>query len=1161
VKRPAEILIIFLLLISSPALSTAVDGIRGPLTQSENPNYFKDANGNVLILNGSQTWNTLQDWGSNGAPQALDFHAFVQFLTKHQHNFTLLWSAELPKFCHFPSVASGPPNVTVTPLPWLRTGPGRATDGGLKFDLRKFNPSYFDRLRARVEALYHANIYAGVYLFTGEFLNIFRCSNDGYPFTGPNNVNGVDDGYRGNSKQGIGAVTMTALNDITKFQDLYVEKVIDILNDLPNVLWIVSEEAPPNSTWWNDHQIAHIRAYESQKPYQHPIGYATPIDTPDSVVYNSDADWVAPLTRISPVSTCGRGKPACKVNVNDSDHSYFGMWNETAEQNRNFEWQNFMNGNQVMFMDPYVVYYPREKRNLCVSPKNLICSSPDRRYENFRDNLGYILQYSRKLALGRVRPQKRLSSTGYCLAQTPSNGAEYLIYSSSGGPFTVDLSAMSASRRLKVEWFNPSTGATLDAPAISAGSPSQSFTPPFVGDAVLYVVDTAGHATSAGQASQETKQDPFLAWMDRIAQEQLTRREAAVAAIRDVPAAEQRKQWVRKTILSVIGGLPDYSGPLHPKITGSIQAEGYTIEKVIFQSLPGFYVTANLYRPNRPGRYPGVLLQAGHTQEGKPEGQRLAANLALKGFVVLAFDPVGQGEREQTFNRQVDRPLAGWSVPEHIQAGAQSMLIGESVARYFIWDAKRALDYLISRPEVDPDRLGAVGCSGGGALTTFIGALDPRVKAVAPACYINSYRLLFAGPDPDSEMSWPNFLASGLDMADYVELSAPKPWLILATEGDYFTPSGARLVYDEARRWFSLYNAEDKLRFFVGSGPHGTPLETREAIYKWMIRWLKAGHAEFHEQPVKLYSNDELRVTTTGNVENEPNSRKLYQLILDEFRAKERQGTVPELRAELRKLNVPSEGNPPELQISDEPGNTNVRRQRIRFESEPGVEISGVLYVPHASGRKPAVLVVADETSSYWIPSTASLSERLAAMGRVVLELQPRDSSSQDDRRPYVGNWLANARADQIGRNLPAMRAHDILRGVDVLAARDDVDRGSIRATARSVKGIWLLLAASADTRIQRIWLDRTPYSLRAALQSTMNTDLFDAVIPGFALHWDLDDLAKTMGNRPVLWTDPTNWMGRIVPLGPPFRYRYVIGDTTDLRDEQDNAYIKDFIR
>src|SRR5215469_3991443 len=328
--------------------------------------------------------------------------------------------------------------------------------------------------------------------------------------------------------------------------------------------------------------------------------------------------------------------------------------------------------------------------------------------------------------------------------------------------------------------------------------------------------------------------DPFLHWMDHIAQLQLQQREDLIATIRNVADAEKRKQSVREKIMAMIGGLPDYHGALNAHVTGHIQADGYLIEKVIFESLPGIFVTANLYRPNQPGHYPGVLLQAGHTQEGKPEGQILAANLALKGFVVLAFDPIGQGEREQTYGWQVDRPLAGWSVPEHLQMGAQSILIGESVARYFIWDAKRALDYLAGRPEVNADRLGAVGCSGGGALTTFIGALDSRVKVVAPACYINSYRLLFAGPDPDSEMSLPNFIASGLDMADFVELSAPNPWLILATEGDYFTPAGARAVYEEARRWFLLYDAEDKLRFFVGPGPHGTPLETREEIYKWM---------------------------------------------------------------------------------------------------------------------------------------------------------------------------------------------------------------------------------------------------------------------------------------------------------------------------------------
>jgi dienelactone hydrolase len=358
--------------------------------------------------------------------------------------------------------------------------------------------------------------------------------------------------------------------------------------------------------------------------------------------------------------------------------------------------------------------------------------------------------------------------------------------------------------------------------------------------------------------AQKLPPDPFLQWMDQIAQQELDKRQSAVAAIHTVPEAERRKQWVRETLLDILGGLPAYHGSLQARITGRIEADGYTIEKVLFESLPGFFVTANVYRPVQAGRYPAVLLQSGHTQEGKAEPQRLAANLALKGFVALAFDPIGQGEREQTYDPQLQRPAAGWSVPEHIQAGAQSILIGEAVGRYFIWDAMRALDYLVSRPDVDATRIGAAGCSGGGALTTFLGALDPRIKAVVPACFPNSYRLLFAGPDPDSEMSFPGFLARGLDVADFVELSAPTPWLIQATEGDYFTPAGAKLVYEEARRWYRLYGAEDKVRFFVGPGPHGTPLVSREAVYGWMIRWLRDGQGESHEQPVKLYPNRDL---------------------------------------------------------------------------------------------------------------------------------------------------------------------------------------------------------------------------------------------------------------------------------------------------------------
>ncbi len=658
----------------------------------------------------------------------------------------------------------------------------------------------------------------------------------------------------------------------------------------------------------------------------------------------------------------------------------------------------------------------------------------------------------------------------------------------------------------------------------------------------------------APSLAQAPPQDPLLRWMDKLAQQQLQSREDEVAAIRTVAGAERRKQVVRRKILEALGGLPNYAGPLNARVTGKIQAAGYVIEKVIYESLPGYFVTANLYRPSRPGRYPGVLLQAGHTQEGKAEPQRLAANLALKGFVSLAFDPAGQGEREQTYDPQLKAPAAGWSVNEHIHAGAQASLVDQGLARYFIWDAKRSIDYLASRPEVDPERLGAAGCSGGGALTTFIGALDTRLKAVIPACFPNSYRLLFAGANVHSEMTLPRHLALGLDTADFVELSAPTPWMLQATEQDFFTPPGARLVYEEARRWYRLYGAEDKVAFFLGPGPHGTPLVSREAVYRWLIRWLNGGRGDDRELPVKIYANHELLVTKTGRVEDEPGSRKLYQLLLDSYRSKRKPGTTAELSAELRRLEIATSGSAPRMVVLDESEAEGFRNQHIRFESEPGIEIDARLYAPSSPGRKPAVLLLAGQLSD-------SLAEGIAKAGRVVLTLEPRRSTAQGAPRPYVGDWLANTRADQIGVSLPARRAHDILRGIDLLCARQDVDAGSIRAAGQGVKGIWLLLAAAADPRIRKIWLDKTPYSLAEALHNTLNTNLSDAVIPGFVLRWDLEDLTRLMRGRPVLWTDPANWMGRVVAAGPRFRYRWVLGDITEMSDTQDLEYARELMQ
>jgi hypothetical protein len=469
---------------AAPTTTTAPPGIgaiAAPLRQSTvNPHYFVDQNGKAVLLTGSHTWNDLQDWGADGAVRPLDFDAYVNMLVVNRHNFTLLWTVELPHFCNLPTHDGPSPEFDVSPMPWQRVGPGLATDGKPKFDLTRFDQSYFDRLRQRVVKLNAAGIYAGVYPFTVEWLNVFRCSNDGYPLGQGNNINGV------NADAALSAVAMNAPNDITAVQDRFVEKMVDTLNDLPNVLWATSEEAPAES-WWNDHQIDHIKSYESTKPLHHPVGYAAPLSG-DGGLLASHADWVAPLARNSYISNCDDATPPCKVIINDSDHSYFGLWNDTEQAVRAYIWGNFTRGSQVLFMDPYEVYYPREGRNECTSPERGICSAPQPRYDNLRANLGYTRQYADRMDLIGMTPQGDRTSTGHELAKYAPDATEILVYAPTRESFTVDLSG--TTETLRVEWFNPATGTRTLGPPVSAGFITR-FTPPFAGDAILYLSDVA----------------------------------------------------------------------------------------------------------------------------------------------------------------------------------------------------------------------------------------------------------------------------------------------------------------------------------------------------------------------------------------------------------------------------------------------------------------------------------------------------------------------------------------------------------------------------------------------------------------------------------------------------------------------------------------------
>jgi len=486
-------------------VSNATNTTMGPLvpasTVQPGSNYFvvKGTTGPGIMLNGSHAWADYQDQGNNGAPIALDFNAFVNFLKSRNQNATILQKNDLFQYCGFGSggvwiVASDANNS-----PWQRTGPGTASDGLPKFDLTKFNQPYFDQLHARVSQLQQNNIYAILEIFDGRNITVQRCgttspTGDGYPGTGVNNINGVDDGYTGGSS---GPNSM--IGSVLPWQQAYMQKVVDTVNGLQNVLYEPCKEAPDDT--WCRNMINAIHAYQNTKPNQHPVLYPVLNGLPsDSAEINSNADVFAGSSHvIAGVNPCGSGTPTCKVNLNDSDHSYTmpGIKTDGALLNRNFVWENFTSGaGGVMFQDPYLMFWSASGRNLCdngVPPAHGQCTVLDPYWEPLRSNLGYATILSQKLTLVKMSPSS-LASTGWCLADDSPIGSEFVVYAPNGGNFTVDLSTQ-AGRTLNYQWLDPTSGNYSTISTVPGGNSAQPFTPPWNGsyDAVLYIVDAAGH--------------------------------------------------------------------------------------------------------------------------------------------------------------------------------------------------------------------------------------------------------------------------------------------------------------------------------------------------------------------------------------------------------------------------------------------------------------------------------------------------------------------------------------------------------------------------------------------------------------------------------------------------------------------------------------------
>jgi dienelactone hydrolase len=466
------------------------------------------------------------------------------------------------------------------------------------------------------------------------------------------------------------------------------------------------------------------------------------------------------------------------------------------------------------------------------------------------------------------------------------------------------------------------------------------------------------------------------------------------AALRTRADAEAYVREVREKIALSFGPLPEKT-PLNARVTGRLDRDAYVIEKLIFESRPGFPVTANLYLPKGPAKpRPAVVAPCGHYPEAKAADayQSFAQGLARFGYVVLIYDPSGQGERLQYIDDTTLKSRIGNNgVREHLYAGNQQALVGEFLGFWRAWDGVRALDYLLTRPEVDPAHLGVTGNSGGGTETTWLCGIDRRWTMAAPECFITTFRRNLENELPgDSEQCPPRALALGLDLPDFVAAMAPRPVVLIGQEKDFFDARGLEEAYARLRHLYGLLGAEQNLKLVIESDYHSYSQPSREAMYAWFngITGLATDSREPKltlEQPADLQCTPRGQVAVLGARNLASFTREKSQAL----RRSRRPLAGADLAAAVRSgLHLPELSGPPEYRIlRPERGRLEIGRYCLPYflETEP-----------------PAGAIVYNLTKE-------PLTSRPLRLGRRALLYVCHRSSAEELRHdPWVGGLVAD---------------------------------------------------------------------------------------------------------------------------------------------------------
>jgi dienelactone hydrolase len=702
--------------------------------------------------------------------------------------------------------------------------------------------------------------------------------------------------------------------------------------------------------------------------------------------------------------------------------------------------------------------------------------------------------------------------------------------------------------------------------------------------AVLFLIPVAGRAAEDLAVLQPTEDGvapgkQLELWLKQEFYRQVDRRsEAFEKMIKSESACRAWQADRRAFFLRQIGGLPERT-PLHPRIVGRLEGQGYRVEKILLESRPGFHVTANLYLPESAPPWPAVLIPCGHSHDGKAANhyQRASILLAKHGMAAICYDPIGQGERYQIVDpagrnsKFEDAPHVAAPHPsvrllcttEHTMIGLGCALLGGNVAQYRIWDGMRVIDYLQSRQDIRADKIGCAGNSGGGTETSYLMALDDRIVAAAPGCYLTTFRRLIDSRGPqDGEQNICGQIVFGMDEADYCIMRAPRPTLICAGTRDVtFDFRGTWELFLDAKRFYSRIGRSECMDINAPDAPHGFTLQQREATARWMHRWLLGSEKIIREIDtlpdtftdeqlrswnVPDWTAEQLQCTPQGQVLLESGQRSAFQINADiaaslrQKRAAVWQSlSVAERRKRIREVigaRPPDSIPAPQAETVAKQPRDGYAIHKLVLTIDEHLRIPALGFVP-ARPAGPATLYLHGVGMAEDAAPGGPI-EALVARGQIVLSAELRGIGETETGHDKVDFGKGRFGRDNleiflaylIGKSYVGMRTEDVQSWTRFLRAWAPAGQKptEIHLIAVGEAAIPALHAAALeDDAYRTVTLRRMLPSWEHIVGASETFDQWVNVVHGALPHYDLPDLIDLVGTGRVKLVEPADVMGR----------------------------------